>query len=80
MFLDGCFWHSCPLHATLPKANRDWWEDKLRTNVARDRHTDEVLASQGWRVVRIWEHEPVPDGIAKILGALTAAGMPRRPP
>lgn len=78
VFLDGCFWHSCPLHATLPKANREWWQVKLQANVARDRHTDEVLTSQGWRVVRIWEHERVPDGIAKILDALAAAGMSGR--
>lgn len=57
VFLDGCFWHSCPTHATFPSNNRQWWADKLAANVARDRDTDRRLASAGWRVVRIWEHE-----------------------
>ncbi len=57
VYVDGCFWHSCPEHATIPKANRDWWVDKLETNVRRDRDTDERLETAGWTVVRIWEHE-----------------------
>src|SRR5882724_781414 len=43
VFVDGCFWHSCPRHKSLPKANRDWWRAKLETNVARDRDSDRAL-------------------------------------
>jgi DNA mismatch endonuclease, patch repair protein len=57
VFVDGCFWHACPLHATFPKANGSWWEAKLAGNVARDRDTDARLADAGWTVIRIWEHE-----------------------
>lgn len=57
VYVDGCFWHQCPLHATFPKANAAWWRDKLDANVARDRDTDRRLADAGWTVVRIWEHE-----------------------
>lgn len=57
VYLDGCFWHSCPEHATTPKANRDWWLEKLAANVSRDRDTDERLEAAGWAVVRVWEHE-----------------------
>ena len=57
VYIDGCFWHSCPEHATTPKANRDWWIEKLAANVRRDRDTDERLQAAGWTVVRIWEHE-----------------------
>lgn len=57
VFVDGCFWHACPLHATTPAARRTWWEDKLRRNVERDRDTDARLKQQGWRVMRFWEHE-----------------------
>ena len=57
VFVDGCFWHSCPQHATLPKNNRDWWKEKLAANVARDRDTDVKLSEAGWTVVRVWEHE-----------------------
>ncbi|MGY1771939.1 very short patch repair endonuclease [Blastococcus sp. SYSU D00813] len=59
VFVDGCFWHSCPLHATRPKNNAAWWETKLAANVARDRRQDQELVDAGWTVVRIWEHEPV---------------------
>lgn len=57
VFVDGCFWHGCPLHSTKPKNNRDFWEQKLRRNVARDAEQTQWLESQGWRVLRIWEHE-----------------------
>jgi DNA mismatch endonuclease (patch repair protein) len=57
VYVDGCFWHSCPIHATKPRNNAQWWADKLAANVARDRDTDTRLIEEGWRVVRIWEHE-----------------------
>jgi DNA mismatch endonuclease (patch repair protein) len=57
VFVDGCFWHSCPEHASQPKANSHYWEPKLARNVARDRDTDERLRALGWRVLRAWEHE-----------------------
>lgn len=57
VFVDGCFWHSCPDHATSPRANGAWWRDKLAANVSRDRDTDQRLRDAGWVVVRVWEHE-----------------------
>lgn len=57
VYVDGCFWHSCPEHGTRPKANSDWWDRKLARNRERDRETDRVLRENGWEVVRIWEHE-----------------------
>jgi len=57
VYVDGCFWHSCPEHGTRPKANAEWWERKLDRNQERDRETSRVLAENGWTVVRIWEHE-----------------------
>ena len=56
VFVDGCFWHSCPEHGTVPKSNRAYRVPKLQENVARDRATDAALRSQGWRVLRVWEH------------------------
>jgi DNA mismatch endonuclease (patch repair protein) len=76
VFVDGCFWHSCPLHATIPKGNREWWIAKLETNVARDRSTDAQLQAMGWTVIRLWEHEPPDVGVPRILKALHAAGRP----
>lgn len=57
VYVDGCFWHRCPDHATEPKNNAAWWAEKLAGNVARDRATDTALRAAGWRVIRIWEHE-----------------------
>jgi DNA mismatch endonuclease (patch repair protein) len=57
IFVDGCFWHSCPDHGSLPKANRVWWRDKLASNAARDRRVEADLVTAGWTVLRIWEHE-----------------------
>ncbi len=57
MYVDGCFWHCCPIHATQPKHNAAWWATKLATNVARDRDTDARLAAAGWVIVRVWEHQ-----------------------
>lgn len=57
VFVDGCFWHGCPLHGTRPKSNGDWWASKLEANGHRDRDTDQVLRKAGWEVLRFWEHE-----------------------
>lgn len=56
IFVDGCFWHRCPEHASYPRANADWWATKLERNVERDQATKQRLEEQGWHVVRIWEH------------------------
>lgn len=57
VFVDGCFWHACPIHATWPRANAAWWQEKILGNVRRDRHTDARLSAAGWIVLRFWEHE-----------------------
>ena len=59
VYVDGCYWHSCPDHATVPKANREWWIAKLEANVTRDRDTDARIRVVGWEVLRVWEHEPI---------------------
>ncbi len=57
VFVDGCFWHGCPDHATWPKANEAFWREKIETNKLRDRDTDQRLSDASWLVVRVWEHE-----------------------
>lgn len=57
VFVDGCFWHRCPDHATEPKINQEFWDRKLRRNVERDRQVDASLSAAGWTVLRFWEHE-----------------------
>ena len=57
VFVDGCFWHGCPVHGTLAKANAAFWKAKISANRERDHNTDVRLAGAGWEVVRIWEHQ-----------------------
>lgn len=57
VFVDGCFWHGCPEHATWPKQNAEFWRSKILTNQERDRDTDFRLRADGWEVVRVWSHE-----------------------
>ena len=56
VFVDGCFWHGCPIHYTVPKSQAEFWAQKLRANVERDRRQTLALELAGWRVIRIWEH------------------------
>lgn len=72
VFVDGCFWHGCPEHQVLPRANPDYWRPKLRRNVERDRETGIALAEAGWDVVRVWEHEGVEQAARRIAGLVRA--------
>jgi DNA mismatch endonuclease (patch repair protein) len=73
VFVDGCFWHCCPEHATYPATRAEFWHDKLRTNVERDRRVSDQLRAMGWTVLRFWEHEVNDDierAVAKVATAL----------
>ncbi|WP_345578890.1 very short patch repair endonuclease [Streptomyces prasinosporus] len=70
VFLDGCFWHGCPRHATRPKANAEWWRTKLDKNMARDIETTGHLAEGGWTVLRFWEHVPAEEVAATVRAAV----------
>jgi DNA mismatch endonuclease (patch repair protein) len=72
VFLDGCFWHGCPEHATSPRSNAEWWRSKLDRNMARDRETTDHLRSAGWTVLRFWEHESAED-VARRITAIVAS-------
>ena len=56
IFVDGCFWHACPVHYKLPTSNTTFWAIKARVNRSRDRRNNAQLKARGWRVLRIWEH------------------------
>ena len=66
IFVDGCFWHGCPIHGTWPKQNADYWREKIERNKRRDRDTDERLQDAGWHVERFWEHEHLEQAAEKI--------------
>lgn len=57
IFVQGCFWHSCPLHGKVPKSNQGYWEPKLKANVSRDRRIERQLRRQGLAVWHVWEHD-----------------------
>lgn len=56
IFVDGCFWHGCPEHRTQPKTNSEFWRKKLSRNIMRDKEVTAQLESDGWCVLRFWEH------------------------
>lgn len=57
VFVDGCFWHGCPIHGTMSKTNTDFWRAKIARNRERDYEVDAKLSELGWNSIRIWEHE-----------------------
>lgn len=72
VFVDGCFWHSCPEHGTMPKANRNYWQPKLTNNAKRDVLVTDALRDTGWQVVRLWAHVSPADGANAIKALLKA--------
>lgn len=56
VFVDGCFWHGCKCKR-LSKTHKSFWKNKIETNIARDKRVSRALRRQGWKVVRIKEHE-----------------------
>ncbi len=57
IFVDGCFWHGCPSHSRPTKSNSDFWSGKISRNKLRDSDTNALLESNGWTVIRFWEHD-----------------------
>lgn len=72
VFIDGCFWHQCPQHGTMPKSNIDYWRPKLAGNVRRDFAVTKALESEGWTVLRFWEHVP-PDEVADAIARMVSS-------
>lgn len=77
VFVDGCFWHACPDHGVMPKANRQWWQAKLDANRVRDARKDQALTDADWLAVHVWEHED-PDAVAEQLRALVESRVRSR--
>lgn len=72
IFVDGCFWHSCPVHGTLPKANREWWAAKLAANSAVDQRGTKQLETGGWTVRRFWTHCNTNDIVSAVLAEVSS--------
>jgi DNA mismatch endonuclease (patch repair protein) len=73
IFIDGCFWHKCPVCFQEPETRREFWLKKIQSNVDRDKKVDEQLKNKGWTVLRFWEHDvrKNPDTIVKKISELT---------
>jgi DNA mismatch endonuclease (patch repair protein) len=74
VFIDGCFWHGCPVHATWPKANAEWWRCKIEANRQRDAESTRLLSEAGWVVLRFWAHEAPARAASRIARVIRARG------
>lgn len=72
VFVDGCFWHGCPEHHTVARANAGYWAEKVRRNHERDVETDRALSAADWMVIRIWEHENPAAAARNVVAAVEA--------
>ena len=76
VFVDGCFWHGCPLHGTMPKTNRHFWRLKIRRNRERDGEVDLALKKLGWKTIRVWEHD-IKKSVNRVVEKLLNLASPR---
>ena len=74
VFIDGRYWHACPDHRTLARANASYWSEKLARNVARDADTTSRLRDAGLSVLRFWEHEDPASVAANVAKAVRGQG------
>lgn len=77
IFVDGCFWHGCPEHASWPKQNAEFWRQKIETNRLRDADTNERLRQMGWTVLRFWAHESPIDAAETVMRVVALARSKR---
>ncbi|MFC4588736.1 very short patch repair endonuclease [Sphaerisporangium corydalis] len=72
VFLDGCFWHGCPVHHSVAVTNAAYWAEKVRRNRERDAETDRLLTEEGWLVIRVWEHESPVEAALRVKREVTS--------
>lgn len=79
VFIDGCFWHGCPMHFVPPKSNADYWGPKIAGNMKRDLLSSERLRNAGWQVLRFWEHED-PATVTRVIVDVVRPHRDQSPP
>jgi len=57
IFIDSCFWHGCKKHGSIPTTRTKFWTEKIERNKARDKEVNKHYEKEGWRVIRVWEHD-----------------------
>ena len=80
VFVDGCFWHGCPEHATWPKRNADFWRQKIEANRRRDAETNARLQANGWTALRFWSHESPVEAAQTVARVVAKADVKHRAP
>ncbi len=55
VFLDGCFWHGCKKHGSIPKTNTKFWKDKISENIKRREHVKVELGKEGYSILEYYE-------------------------
>ena len=78
IFVDGCFWHGCRKHRTMPTSNVDFWRRKLERNQSRDRLVRKTLRKRGWKVLRIWQHELTRANRARLIARVRRSLIAKR--
>lgn len=79
VFVDGCFWHGCSEHRTIPARNSEFWRSKIEGTRIRDVEQTDRLQTVGWTVLRVWEHEAVDEAaerVSRALAGLRCGTMP----
>jgi len=74
VFIDGCYWHGCPVHYVASKSNTAYWDDKIIRNRVRDAETTALLKGRGWQVLRFWAHVPPLEAADEIVTAVEQSG------
>lgn len=57
IFIDSCFWHSCPIHGSIPKSNQEYWQLKIQRNILHDSEVTSYYKKNQWNIIRVWEHD-----------------------
>ena len=70
VYVDGCFWHGCPVHWTRSRTNAGYWDEKVVANRERDARTTAALEADGWTVLRFWEHDDMNDAAATVMAVV----------
>lgn len=85
VWIHGCFWHQHPdptcRNAVIPKTRREWWEQKLDRNRARDEAAVAAVEAAGWRTAVVWECETrrgLPAVLTRLRAFLGPPGQPGR--
>jgi DNA mismatch endonuclease, patch repair protein len=72
VFIDGDFWHGYLWKKRGSVPIKQYWKEKISGNMARDKRVNSELKKQGWKVIRIWEHEVTKKPQASALKVLKA--------